>query len=73
MTVAEATPLLVATVSDTMTLVLSGLKHLISVTFIAVVLTITPPLRQFFGLMERVFLYSTALWFLTASLILPPV
>jgi hypothetical protein len=36
------------------------------------VLTISPPLRRFFGLAERVFLYATGLWFLTASLTLPP-
>jgi hypothetical protein len=44
----------------------------ISAGFIAVFLTISPPLHRFFGLSERVFLYSTALWFLTASLTLPP-
>jgi len=30
------------------------------------------PLRRWFGLTERLFLYATAVWFLTASLTLPP-
>lgn len=73
MTVAEATPLLAAAVTGPLSAVLSMFKHLISLGFISVVLTISPPLRRFFGLAERVFLYSTALWFLIASLSLPPV
>lgn len=72
MTVVEATPLLSATVSGDLALALSVLKHLISAGFIAVVLTVSAPLRRFFGLAERLFLYATALWFLTASLTLPP-
>lgn len=72
MTVAEATPLLAATVGEPLTGLLSALKHVISLTFVAVVLTITPPLRRYFGLVERIFLYATALWFLTATLTLPP-
>ncbi len=72
MTVAEATPLLARSVSGPLSTVVSGLKHVISLDFIAVVLTISPPLRRFFGLSERIFLYCTALWFLTASLTLPP-
>ena len=72
MTVAEATPLLTASVTDALSTALLLLKHLISAGFIAVVITISPPLRRFFGLAERLFLYSTALWFLTASLTLPP-
>ena len=73
MTVAEATPLLAATVSGPLSAALTGLKHLISVDFVAVVLTISPPLRRFFGLAERVFLYACAVWCLLASLTLPPV
>ena len=73
MTVAEATPLLAATVSGPLSAALTGLKHLISVDFVAVVLTISPPLRRFFGLAERIFLYACAVWCLLASLTLPPV
>ena len=72
MTVAEATPLLIDSVGEPLTTMLSILRHLISAGYIAVVLTISAPLRRFFGLAERWFLYTTALWFLTASLTLPP-
>ena len=72
MTVAEASPLLTASVSGALYTALTLLKHLISAGFIAVVITISPPLRPFFGLAERLFLYATAVWFLTASLTLPP-
>ena len=72
MTVVEATPLLALSVTDELSTILVLLKHLISAGFIAVVITISPPLRRFFGLAERLFLYSTAVWFLTASLTLPP-
>ena len=72
MTVAEATPLLAASISGPLAIALVQLKHLISLGFIAVVVTISPPLRRFFGLAERLFLYGTAIWFLTASLTLPP-
>jgi Protein of unknown function (DUF998) len=73
MTVAEATPLLAGAVTGPLATVLSGLKHVISFAFIGIVLTKSAPLRRFFGLAERIFLYCTALWFLTASLTLPPV
>lgn len=73
MTVAEATPLLAANVTGTLSWALLALKNLISIYFVVIILTISPPLRQFFGLSERVFLYSTAIWFLIASLSLPPV
>ena len=72
MTTTEATPLLAASVEGTLGLVLVWLKHVISIGFIAVVVTISAPLRPYFGLAERVYLYATALWFLTASLTLPP-
>ncbi len=72
MAVVEATPLLAGGLKAGLPELLTWLRHLISVGFIAVVLTISSPLRRFFGLAERVFLYATALWFLTASLTLPP-
>ena len=72
MTVIEATPLLSGAVTGPLSLAVSGLKQLISLGFIAVVLTISAPLRPYFGIAERVFLYATAVWFLTASLTLPP-
>lgn len=73
MTVAEASPLLQVQAGPGLALVLDGLKHLISLAFLAVMLTISPPLRRFFGLAERVFLYAAAVWCLVASLSLPPV
>lgn len=72
MTVVEATPQLVSTATGMPAAILSGLKHLVSFGFLAVVLTMSAPLRPFFGLAERVFLYATAIWFLVASLTLPP-
>ena len=73
MTVAEATPLLAATVTGPLSMILTGLKHLISIDFIMVMLTYAQPLRRYFGLAERIFLYAAALWCLVASLALPPV
>ena len=73
MAVAEATPLLATTFTGPLSASLLTLKHLISLGFIAVVLTISSPLRRFFGLAERIFLYATAVWFLIASLTLPPI
>jgi hypothetical protein len=72
MAVVEATPLLSGGLEHGLPEMLEWLRHIISAGFIAVVLTISPPFRRFFGLAERVFLYATALWFLTASLTLPP-
>lgn len=72
MTVVEATPVLVAMHEGARSTADQVLKHLISAGFIAVVLTISQPLRRYFGLAERAFLYGTALWFLLASLTLPP-
>lgn len=66
LTIADATPLLVAT--SPLGQVLLWVKHCFSVGFVAVVLTISPPLRPWFGLAERVFLYSCAVWFLCVSL-----
>ncbi len=73
MAVVEATPLLAGEAFGLRYTALNTLKHVISASFVAVVVVFTPPLRRFFGLAERVFLYGTGLWFLTASLILPPV
>ena len=72
MAVVEATPLLSASVTGPLSTILVLLRHLISASFIAVVIVISAPLRRFFGLVERLFLYSTALWCLMASLTLPP-
>jgi hypothetical protein len=73
MTVAEATPLLLPTIASPLSEILAVLRHVISIGFVAVVITISPPLRHYFGLAERIFLYATALWFLAASLTLPPI
>ncbi|MBC7478345.1 MAG: DUF998 domain-containing protein [Pseudorhodobacter sp.] len=66
LTIVDATPLLVAT--SPLGQVLSWIKHCFSLGFFAVVVTISPPLRRWFGLAERVFLYSCATWFLCVSL-----
>jgi hypothetical protein len=68
MTVTEATPLMTGPHAP----FLWGLKHLITAAFMAVMLAGTPALRRYFGLAERAFLYATGLWFITATLILPP-
>jgi hypothetical protein len=72
MAVVEATPHLVALHEGLRSLADEVLKLVISAAFLAVVLTTSPALRPWFGLAERVFLYSTALWFLLATLTLPP-
>lgn len=72
MVVVEATPQLSGGLEHFLPEALQALRHIISLGFVTVVLTISPPLRRFFGLAERVFLYATGLWFLTASLTLPP-
>ncbi len=72
MTTTEATPLLAASVTGPLADMLIWSKHLISIGFIAVVITFASSLRRYFGLAERLYLYATALWFLTASLLLPP-
>ncbi len=72
MTVVEVTPELVALHEGARSVADDGLKHVISVSFLVVVVTIASPFRPWFGLAERAFLYSTALWFLLASLTLPP-
>jgi hypothetical protein len=70
--VVEATPQLVALHEGLRSVADHALKYVISVSFLAVVLAISSPLRRWFGLAERAFLWSTALWFLLATLTLPP-
>ena len=72
MAVVEATPPLVALHEGARSVGDEVLKQVISVSFLSVVLTISSTLRPWFGLAERAFLYSTALWFLLATLTLPP-
>ncbi len=72
MAVVEATPHLVALHEGARSAADEVLKQLISLGFLAVILTTSPALRPWFGLAERVFLYATALWFLLATLTLPP-
>lgn len=72
MAVTEATPLLIAGSTGLDATLLSALKHMISLGFLAVGLTVSVPIRRYFGLAERLFLYSTALWFLVATQSLPP-
>ncbi len=72
MTTTEATPLLAASVGGALADALVWLKHLISLGVITVVITISASLRRYFGVAERLYLCATALWFLTASLSLPP-
>ena len=70
--VVEVTPQLVLRHDNALSVADQVLKQVISASFVAVVLTISFPVHRFFGLAERAFLYSTALWFLLASLTLPP-
>ena len=70
--VVEATPILAATLQGPLQTVLIVLKHLVSAGFVAVMVSVSTPLRRVFGITERVFLVAAALWFLTASLALPP-
>jgi hypothetical protein len=72
MAVVEATPHLFALHEGWRSVADEVLKQVISLGFLAVVLTTSPGLRAWFGLAERAFLYSTALWFLLATLTLPP-
>lgn len=72
MAVVEATPHLVALHEGARSAADEVLKQVISVAFLAVVLTTSPALRPWFGLAERAFLYATVLWFLLATLTLPP-
>lgn len=72
MAVVEATPHLVALHEGWRSTGDEVLKLVISAAFLAVVLTMSSTLRPWFGLAERVFLYATALWFLLATLTLPP-
>lgn len=72
MAVAEATPQLVLLHEGARSVADEVMKQVISAAFLAVVLTTSPLLRPWFGLAERVFLYATALWFLLATLTLPP-
>lgn len=72
MAVVEATPQLVALHEDWRSVADEVLKQVVSLGFLAVVLTTSPALRPWFGLAERLFLYATALWFLLATLTLPP-
>ena len=72
MAVVEATPHLVALHEGARSVADEAMKQVISLGFLAVVLTTSPALRHWFGLAERLFLYATALWFLLATLTLPP-
>jgi hypothetical protein len=72
MAVVEATPHLVDLHEGLRSVADEALKQVISIGFLAVILTTSPTLRPWFGLAERVFLYATALWFLLATLTLPP-
>lgn len=68
MTIAEAEPVVTASAAAPLPAVLTLMKHAISIVFIGVVLTMTEPLRRYFGLTERLFLAATAIWFLQAAL-----
>lgn len=72
LTVVEVTPELVALHEGARSVADQVLKPVISASFLAVVVTFSSRLRPWFGLAERVFLYATALWFLLATLTLPP-
>ncbi len=70
MVVAAAGPATDAIASSGVSELLDALAWIAAAGLAAVLVTLLPPLRQLFGLAERVFLLSTVLWLLCLSLIL---
>jgi len=65
--IANASPILSAHSSVHLSAVLSWLQVTAMLSLAGVVATMFPPLKQLFGLLERVFLLSTMLWFIAAN------
>lgn len=67
MAISDATPVLAASAWAPW---LGGLRQVAMVSLALVVVTMLPPAKPFFGLVERVFLVATMAWFLVAALAL---
>jgi hypothetical protein len=67
MTVAAAQPTVHGISLSTIDVVIETLSWIAAVSLMAVVVTLLTPLRTYFGLIERIFLLSTALWLLVLS------
>lgn len=66
--IASATPAFAADTATPLALFLIAMRYVALASLSAVVLTMLPGLKTFFGLAERVFLAATQLWFLGGSL-----
>ncbi|PAT33715.1 DUF998 domain-containing protein [Vandammella animalimorsus] len=66
--IASATPAFALDAATPLVLSLIAMRYLALASLSAVVLTMLPGLKAFFGLAERAFLASTQLWFLGCSL-----
>jgi hypothetical protein len=70
MTVAAAQPTADAISKSTIGIILETLSWTAAISLVAVVVALLTPLRAYFGVVERIFLLSTALWLLTLSSVL---
>lgn len=68
MAIAAATPVFLHTPITWLFALLKALQLAVMVALAGVVVSVFPPLRRFFGLVERLFLLCLMLWFLFASL-----
>jgi Protein of unknown function (DUF998) len=66
----NATPIFIADDATFPSSLLGILRYIAMISLIGVVVTMFKPLRRFFGVIERVFLLSTLVWFLIASYLL---
>jgi hypothetical protein len=65
----NATPIFIAD-DATFPSLLGILRYIAMISLIGVVVTVFKPLRRFFGVIERIFILSTLVWFLIASYLL---
>jgi Protein of unknown function (DUF998) len=70
MTVTAAQPTVDAISESTIGIILETLSWTAAISLVAVVVALLTPLRAYFGVVERIFLLSTALWLLTLSSVL---
>jgi hypothetical protein len=70
MTVAAAQPTVDAISESIIGIILETLSWTAAISLVAVVVALLTPLRIYFGLVERIFLLSTAWWLLTLSSVL---
>lgn len=67
--IANASPALATAAPAWLSAIMSGGRFTAMVSLAGVVATMLPPLKKVFGLMERVFLLSSMLWFLAANVL----